>query len=84
MTSSVTWLLALLYLLGSRLGVARGGREVARAGTGPSVGRLGAQLQRRLHFPRCPDPRPLALMLGTVPLLGCQTAGSGLVWGLLA
>lgn len=56
--SSVAWLLALLYLLGSRLGVAGGGREVARAGTSQDVGGPGAQLQRSLHFPRCPGPQP--------------------------
>lgn len=56
--SSIAWLLALLYLLGSRLGVAGGGREVARAGTSPGVGGPGAQLQRSLHFLRCPGPQP--------------------------
>ena len=78
--SSVTWLPALLYLLGPRLGIARGRREVARAGTGPGVGGPGAQLQRSLHFPRCPGPQAtVAFTLGTVPLLACQTAGAGLV-----
>lgn len=83
--SSMAWLLALLYLLGSRLGVAGGGREMARAGTSPGVGGPGAQLQRSLHFQRCPGPQAtVAFTLGTVPLLGCQTAGAGPMWGPLA